>query len=108
MIKFKMQLAGLLFLFTLFTATAQSEEPSSGIINHRVEQGETVMLICKRYLITPQDVYKLNPKAVDGLTYNMVLQIPADKRLNTKPKKQQGQIAMGPKTLADGTIAKNE
>lgn len=48
-------------------------------LTHRVEMGETVMLIAKKYHITPKDIYNLNPDAVNGISYNTVLSLPADK-----------------------------
>ena len=77
-------LTGLLLIITMFTAVAQSDkdnaqEESQNLVAHRVEQGETVMLICKKYLITPPDIYKHNPDAIEGISYNMMINIPADK-----------------------------
>ena len=66
------------------------------VMNHRVEQGETVMLICKKYLVQPKDVYAINPSAVNGIAPNTILHIPVDKSLisrkelenRLKPKKR--------------------
>ncbi|MFP9117582.1 LysM peptidoglycan-binding domain-containing protein [Flavobacterium sp. RNTU_13] len=52
---------------------------ANSVVGHRVEMGETVMLIARKYHITPDDIYELNPDAVHGITFNTVLQLPADK-----------------------------
>ncbi len=52
---------------------------ANSVVGHRVEMGETVMLIARKYHITPYDIYELNPDAVHGITFNTVLQLPADK-----------------------------
>lgn len=111
--KKKLLLTGTLVLFALFSAFAQAPATNDvaapeNVINHKVQPGETVMLICKKYLVTPQDVYKLNPDAIEGISSNMVLKIPADKRLDIKPKKKQDKIAVHPKSLAGTDITKNE
>ncbi|POS02474.1 amino acid/amide ABC transporter substrate-binding protein (HAAT family) [Flavobacterium croceum DSM 17960] len=43
---------------------------------HTVQQGETVTSIAQKYKITPSDIYRLNPDAQNGLSYNAVLLIP--------------------------------
>jgi LysM repeat protein len=55
-----------------------SEAPVS-IVTHKVMMGETVMMIAKKYHITPKDIYELNPDATEGISYNMMISIPADK-----------------------------
>lgn len=48
-------------------------------ISHKVELGETIIMIARKYHVTPTDIYKLNPEAVHGITQNTVLMLPADK-----------------------------
>lgn len=71
-----------------FNGNAQDkteENPSEGdVIRHNVAMGETVMLISKKYLVKPQDIYELNPTAVNGITPNSVLRIPMDKSIRKK------------------------
>jgi len=97
----KVLLTGVFLFIAIFNANAQAakndEVESQNIISHRVEQGETVMLICKKYLISPDDIYKLNPDAVEGISYNMTLKIPADKRLGADKKKETPKITRQPK-----------
>jgi len=49
------------------------------VVSHKVMMGETVMMIAKKYHITPKDIYELNPEATQGISYNMMINIPADK-----------------------------
>lgn len=50
---------------------------SQGTITHKVENGETIIDIAKKYQVTPYDIYKLNPDAQRKLTTKSVLLIPA-------------------------------
>lgn len=89
----KMLMLGAAMLCTWFSAVAQEDQSQEGtlgnVVTHKVEMGETVMLIAKKYRTTPENIYDLNPEAVHGISYNTVLQIPADKRYvaKDKPKK---------------------
>ncbi|MDI9311067.1 MAG: LysM peptidoglycan-binding domain-containing protein [Limnohabitans sp.] len=46
-------------------------------ITHKVEKGETVYAIAKKYKVKEKDIFELNPKAKNGLQLNMLLQIPS-------------------------------
>lgn len=48
-------------------------------MRYTVELGETIIMIARKYHVTPTDIYKLNPEAVHGITQNTVLMLPADK-----------------------------
>jgi LysM repeat protein len=90
--KRKLLLLSAALLFTSLSVMAQtaneSSEGSESAVSHKVEMGETVMLIAKKYRVTPDDIYDMNPEAVHGISYNTVLQIPADKRyVKGAPKK---------------------
>jgi LysM repeat protein len=61
------------FCFLLFTQLVFSQES----ITHKVERGETIADIAKKYQITPYDIYKLNPDAQTKLKPRMVLLIPS-------------------------------
>jgi len=88
--KKKLLMLSVAMLCTWFSAVSQTEkakeEKSENIVSHKVEMGETVMLIAKKYRTTPENIYDLNPEAVHGISYNTVLQIPADKRYVAKDK----------------------
>ncbi len=44
--------------------------------SHKVEQGETVYSIAKKYSITPEAIYAINPTAKEGIQIGVVLAIP--------------------------------
>ncbi|MEL1240511.1 LysM peptidoglycan-binding domain-containing protein [Flavobacterium flavipallidum] len=50
---------------------------AQGTITHKVETGETINDIAKKYQVTPYDIYKLNPDAQRKLSSKMVLLIPS-------------------------------
>ena len=58
------------------------------LVNHTVAMGETVALISKKYLVSPQHIYEYNEDATEGISYNMVLRIPMHKSF--KSKKSEG------------------
>lgn len=57
----------------LFTNVVFSQET----ITHKVERGETISDIAKKYQVTPYDIYKLNPDAQNKLKPRSVLLIPS-------------------------------
>lgn len=61
---------------------AQEEENFS---NHQVAMGETVLVIAKKYKITPRDIYDYNPDAIEGVGQNANLRIPLHRQLKPKP-----------------------
>jgi LysM repeat protein len=56
---------------------------SQGTITHKVQQGETINDIAKKYQVTPYDIYKLNPDAQTKLTPKSVLLIPTKVAVKT-------------------------
>lgn len=64
----------LVFIFSFQTAFSQSEEVE--IISHKVALGETMLMISKKYLVSPTEIYRLNKKAIDGVSEGMILYIP--------------------------------
>lgn len=59
---------------------ASSENFSGKPVTHTVALGETVFLIAKKYMILPKDIYEFNPDAVEGISANMVLIIPIERK----------------------------
>lgn len=72
------------FLKTLFLLLLVSNFACSQakVITYKVANNETIDQISKKYNVTPQEIYKLNPDAQKGLKPNMVLMIPD----HSKPK----------------------
>lgn len=70
---------------------AQEKEKEEFVINHTVELGETVLLICKKYVVLPKDFYKYNKEAIHGVKQGEVLRIPLhmSKKKNAIEKYQQ-------------------
>lgn len=78
MIKF-FSIVCFVFLFSINALTAQN------YTTHKVKQGETIESISTKYLVTPFDIYALNPDAKEGLKLNSVLIIPKSK-VSIEPK----------------------
>ncbi|MFH6768246.1 LysM peptidoglycan-binding domain-containing protein [Gaetbulibacter aquiaggeris] len=86
MIKF-FSIICLVFLFSINTVQGQNYK------THKVKQGETIESIAKQYLVTPVEIYTLNPDAKKGLKLNALLIIPnskADEPKVTITKELQG------------------
>lgn len=82
---FAVMLLGTVIFFNCNAQEKSEDNISEGeVVTHNVAMGETVMLISKKYLVKPQDIYELNPTAVNGITPNSVLRIPMDKSLRKK------------------------
>lgn len=65
-------------------------------VGYRVTQGETIIMISRKYRVSPREIYDLNPDAVNGISQNMVLMLPEDKvrAVNERRKpKQDGAYA---------------
>jgi LysM repeat protein len=58
-----------------------SQEGTGEVKIHRVAIGETMVIIAKKYMVLPQDIYELNPSAAEGLSAGMTLQIPVGKKV---------------------------
>lgn len=78
----------LLTLALMFAVTGMSFAQGEGqakeqenIKTHQVYTGETVIMIAKKYSITPHDIYEYNPDAVNGLTPNGILRIPMHRQV---------------------------
>ncbi|WP_159801063.1 LysM peptidoglycan-binding domain-containing protein [Flavobacterium sp. MK4S-17] len=80
------------YLIVLFLAlTVYTNAYSQDYKKHKVEKGETVTDIAKKYKVTPYDIYRLNPDAKNGLKENTVILIPSasGKTAITAPAKEQ-------------------
>lgn len=60
-------------VFANNTSLQQSQKP----ITHKVEKGETVYSIAKKYKINITEIYALNPKAMEGIKVGSTLNIPS-------------------------------
>lgn len=93
----KLMVFGVIAFFAFsYSSFAQDEENDDAlqtnevnVLDHKVSMGETVMMISKKYMVKPQDIYEINPEAVNGLQSNMTVKIPADKiKAKLKPEQQ--------------------
>ncbi|MBA0884699.1 amino acid ABC transporter substrate-binding protein [Flavobacterium undicola] len=73
---------------------------SQGTITHKVQQGETINDIAKKYQVTPYDIYKLNPDAQTKLSPKSVLLIPTKAPVKTAV----AQVATTHKVLPKETL----
>ncbi|MEY8848299.1 LysM peptidoglycan-binding domain-containing protein [Psychroserpens sp. XS_ASV72] len=64
---------------------------------HKVQEGETIEQIAKTYLVTPFDIFALNPDAKEGLKPNMVLIIPTS-GVKNEPIQEETRELIGYKT----------
>ena len=82
----------LIFSLVLFSTPSYAQDYKK----HKVEKGETVASIAKKYKITPYDIYRLNPDSKNGLKTDTVLLIP-----NTSKAPQQAPVKEQPTKLAN-------
>lgn len=59
---------------------------------HKVKQGETIESIAKQYLVTPFDIYALNPDAKKAMDTNTVLIIPNSRVKNEPVEEAEKQL----------------
>lgn len=71
-----------LLLFVTFSVFSQTTT-----LRHKVEKGESVYSIAKKYHVSMEDILEINPKAKNTLSLNMVLKIPTKETKETKETK---------------------
>ncbi len=76
-------LVSLSFL-VLFSISANAQNYKT----HKVKVGETIESIAKIYMVTPYDIYALNPDAKNSLQPNMVIIVPKSKVLENPVESQ--------------------
>lgn len=64
------------------------KETSEQTAIHRVALGETMVIIAKKYMVLPQDIYDLNPDAANGLSPGMALRIPVGKKVKVQAEEK--------------------
>lgn len=60
---------------------------------HKVKVGETIEEIAKTYMVTPYDIYALNPDAKTDLEPNMVIVIPRSRVASTPTEVEEQQLS---------------
>ncbi|MCA0153779.1 LysM peptidoglycan-binding domain-containing protein [Winogradskyella sp. 2Y89] len=76
----------LLFFVLAFNLFAQNYK------THKVEKGETIESVAKQYLVTPFDIYALNPDIKGSLKPNTVLIIPNSKVKNEPQEEETSEL----------------
>lgn len=79
------------FLTTLLIALALTVN-AQNYVEHKVEAGETIESIAKKYLVTPFDIFALNPDAKSKFQPNMVLIIPKSKVKNAPIQEESREL----------------
>lgn len=87
-----------LMVFQLIFFCGFAQENSS---KHTVIKGETVSSIARKYKVTPNDLYQLNPDCYDGIKEGQVLMIPISV-VKSQPKVSKSENIS--KTKGDGII----
>ncbi|UUC44283.1 LysM peptidoglycan-binding domain-containing protein [Flavobacterium cerinum] len=77
-------------LFLSNVAFAQTKN----YIEHKVEKGETVVQIAKKYSVTPYDIYRMNPDSQNGLKENTKILVPTSsgKIVSTKTEDKKAPV----------------
>ncbi|TJY36316.1 amino acid ABC transporter substrate-binding protein [Pontimicrobium aquaticum] len=73
-----------LSFIVLFSFSAMAQDYKT----HKVKVGETIESIAKIYMVTPYDIYALNPDAKNSFQPNMVIIIPKSKVLDSPVETQ--------------------
>jgi LysM repeat protein len=87
-------------LFLLLTfQIGYAQEENVEIVTHRVALGESMLMISKKYLVSPTEIYKLNKKAIEGVSEGMILYIPQPIKsqeiiTERKEKRQKEKLAL--------------
>ncbi|MGV3460978.1 MAG: LysM peptidoglycan-binding domain-containing protein [Flavobacterium sp.] len=81
--KTRLLLAGFLLMAcaNVSFAQMQQQQVNEQVAVHRVKTGETVVLVAKKYMVTPHDIYELNPDAVNGIAPGQGLRIPVSRKV---------------------------
>ena len=65
-------------LCTTFLVTTSASAQTKKTTEHKVTKGETAYSIAKKYGVSPEDIYRLNPEAKNGVNENAILLIPGN------------------------------
>ena len=77
----------ILAFFLIITQIGFAQQEKS--INHKVVKGETIYQISKKYNVTPDEIFKINPDAKNGVQENNILIIPNSNSFSYNIKKNE-------------------
>lgn len=63
----------------LYLAEEEKEDPDAFFIDHKVMMGEKMIMISRKYMVDPKDIYKYNEDAINGVKEGLILKIPLHK-----------------------------
>ncbi|MDJ0644556.1 MAG: LysM peptidoglycan-binding domain-containing protein [Flavobacteriaceae bacterium] len=81
----------LIFILSVFAAYGQEKK----YIKYQVQEGETIISISKKLLITPSDLLKLNPDIENGLAGVKILIVPNKNYKPTSPEEHKDYVEDG-------------
>lgn len=84
-------------LLTVLVIVLSLNLSAQNYIEHKIKEGETIESIAKKYLVTPFDIYALNPDAKTKFQANTVLIIPNSK-IKNEPLNEETKELIGYKT----------
>ena len=62
-----------------FYEEEEPEDADAFFIDHKVTMGEKIIMVSKKYMVDPKDIYKYNEEAINGVKEGVVLKIPLHK-----------------------------
>lgn len=80
--------------FIVILVTLTMNLGAQNYIEHKIKSGETIESIAKKYLVTPFDIYALNPDAKTKLQPNTVILIPNSK-IKNEPIEEESRELIG-------------
>lgn len=66
----------------------QQQVAENDVRIHRVALGETMVIIAKKYMVLPQDIYDINPGSAEGISAGMSLKIPVGKKVKAQAEEK--------------------
>lgn len=66
----------------------QQQVAENDVKIHRVALGETMVIIAKKYMVLPQDIYDINPGSAEGISAGMSLKIPVGKKVKAQAEEK--------------------
>ncbi|KOS05878.1 hypothetical protein AM493_07385 [Flavobacterium akiainvivens] len=86
-------LACCLTMATGYSQSSKKDDKPEELTSHRVMMGETVVMVAKKFKVTPKDIYEYNPGAVEGISQGTSLTIPLHRQVDVSAKKPKKQVA---------------
>lgn len=90
--------SGMILFFPYEDQPTRSEEKSvsTGIINHKVEKGETIFGIAKKYGVTTEELISQNPILSQGLKAGQTITIVTDSPLRSSEPEMKTEVSDNP------------